>query len=146
METLVKTTYPKPSALLAHRPPMLLIDEILDYQSGISLTAAKRVEKDEIFFKGHFPDNPILPGVVMIEMMFQACGLYGRMDSSEALGKSGRAIKVTDASFSQEVSPDTDLTIHIRFKHKIMKFSVYEAVVRSEEGVAAKATITATIS
>lgn len=145
MESLSKAEYPTPITILPHRPPMLLIDKIVDYRPGVSLIASKLVREDEPFFDGHFPGHPILPGVIMVEMMFQACGLYGRMDSP-VKGKSGRAIKITDASFRQEVSPNTELTIYIFFKHKLMNFSVYDAEVRSAEELVANATITATIA
>ena len=145
-DTLSPTRYPAPAALLPHQPPMLLIDEILDFCPGKSLTATRRVRAEEPFFQGHFPGNPILPGVILVEMMFQACGLFGRLDSPVAEGKSGRAIKITEASFRQEVSPGTELTIHVAFQHKLMHFSVYQAEVRSGKGLVANATITATIS
>ena len=146
METLGKTGYPAPATLLRHRPPMLLIDAILDYRPGVSLVATKLVREDEYFFDGHFPGNPILPGVIMVEMMFQACGLYSRLENPVTKGKSGRAIKITDASFRQEVSPNTELTIYIYFKHKLMSFSIYDAEVRSVKELVANATITATVS
>ena len=148
METLLTTEYPAPAALLPHQPPMLLIDKILDYRPGVSLVASKVVRGEEPFFDGHFPGNPILPGVIMVEMMFQACGLYGRLDASQGqgAGKSGRAIRITEASFRKEVSPGTELTILVYFKHKLMSFSVYDAEVRSGKDLVANATITATIS
>ncbi len=146
MNTLLQTQYPAPAALLPHQPPMLLIDEILDFCPGKLLIATRRVREEEPFFQGHFPGNPILPGVILVEMMFQACGLYGRMDSPVGEGKSGRAIKITEASFRKEVVPGTVLNIHVYFQHKLMNFSVYKAEVLSGKELVANAIITATLS
>ncbi|PID45721.1 MAG: 3-hydroxyacyl-[acyl-carrier-protein] dehydratase FabZ [Proteobacteria bacterium] len=62
---------------LAHRYPFLLVDRVLDYEAGKHLTAIKNVTINEPFFNGHFPDKPIMPGVLLIEAMAQATGLLG---------------------------------------------------------------------
>ncbi len=61
--------------LLPHRYPMLLVDRVLDYKAFDYLTAIKNVTINENFFTGHFPENPIMPGVLMLEALAQACGL-----------------------------------------------------------------------
>ena len=59
--------------LLPHRYPMLLIDKVLELDTeAVSIVAIKNVTRNEPFFNGHFPDNPIMPGVMMIEAMAQA--------------------------------------------------------------------------
>lgn len=62
-------------AMVAHRFPFLLVDRVIAYEKGESLTAIKNVTCDEPFFTGHFPGQPTLPGVLMVESMAQACGL-----------------------------------------------------------------------
>jgi len=62
---------------LAHRYPFLLVDRVTQFESGKSLTAIKNVTINEPFFNGHFPDQPIMPGVLIIEAMAQATGLLG---------------------------------------------------------------------
>src|SRR5690349_19715614 len=64
--------------ILPHRYPFLLVDQVIDIQKtdGISeITAIKAVTVNEPFFPGHFPDQPIMPGVLIIEALAQACGL-----------------------------------------------------------------------
>lgn len=61
--------------MLAHRYPFLLVDRVIAYEKGESLTAIKNVTCDEPFFIGHFPDQPTMPGVLMVESLAQACGL-----------------------------------------------------------------------
>ncbi|MEM1134446.1 MAG: 3-hydroxyacyl-ACP dehydratase FabZ family protein [Bacteroidota bacterium] len=156
MITTTKNTYPKPYELLPHRPPFLLVDTIEGFQLGESLIAIKEVGKDEVFFKGHFPGQPILPGVIIVEMMFQACGLYGRLErlnlasgnNKNTLEKppSGRAIKINNVSFHKEVKPESKLLIKIKPKQQLMGFSVFDAKVSCEEALVAKGTLTVHIS
>ena len=58
--------------IIPHRDPFLLIDEIIDGNPGKNVTAIKNVTSDDYFLKGHFPGNPIMPGVLILECMAQA--------------------------------------------------------------------------
>ena len=60
------------SELLPHREPMLLIDELLNIKKLFSATAIVNVRKDSFFVQGHFPDNPVMPGVLIVEAFGQA--------------------------------------------------------------------------
>ena len=60
---------------LPHRYPMLLIDRVLDYTKDVSLTAIKNVTMNEPFFPGHFPHHPVMPGVLILEALAQACAI-----------------------------------------------------------------------
>ena len=60
---------------LPHRFPFLLVDRVLDYEPGVSLRAVKNVSVNEPFFPGHFPGNPIFPGVLIMEALAQATGI-----------------------------------------------------------------------
>jgi 3-hydroxyacyl-[acyl-carrier-protein] dehydratase len=74
---------------LPHRYPFLLIDRVLDYEDHTWLTAIKNVTYNEPYFQGHFPDNPVMPGVLIIEAMAQATALLAlrsgdiRLDGSK---------------------------------------------------------------
>ena len=58
--------------LLPHRPPFLLVDRVINYEPHVFLTAIKNVTMNEPFFVGHFPSNPVMPGVMMLEALAQA--------------------------------------------------------------------------
>ena len=62
---------------LPHRYPFLLVDRVLEITSGESIVACKNLSINEAFFEGHFPGNPIFPGVLMVEAMAQAAGILG---------------------------------------------------------------------
>ena len=61
--------------LLPHREPMLLIDELIDINGLLSATAIVNVRKDSFFVQGHFPDNPVMPGVLIVEALAQAAAI-----------------------------------------------------------------------
>lgn len=152
--------YPKPDTLLPHQAPMLLVDDIIEYQPGHTLTATSLAAAKWPFFKGHFPGYPMLPGVILIEMMFQTCGLFGRMEAASeadlmatARGQKpdkktfGRAIKVEKTTFLKPVFPDTLLEITVHFKKRFMDFSVYQARIIDETGeVVARGQVTVHLS
>ncbi|MBI3284617.1 MAG: 3-hydroxyacyl-ACP dehydratase FabZ [Burkholderiales bacterium] len=60
---------------LPHRYPMLLVDRVLDWESGKRITAIKNVTANEEFFNGHFPNKPVMPGVLMVEAMAQTAAI-----------------------------------------------------------------------
>lgn len=62
---------------LPHRYPFLLVDRVVEIDSGKSIVAYKNLSANEAFFEGHFPGNPIFPGVLLVEAMAQAAGILG---------------------------------------------------------------------
>jgi 3-hydroxyacyl-[acyl-carrier-protein] dehydratase len=65
------------SKYLPHRYPFLLVDRVLEITAGESITAYKNLSANEAFFEGHFPENPVLPGVLLLEAMAQVAGILG---------------------------------------------------------------------
>ena len=62
---------------LPHREPFLFVDEVLTLNKGSDIHAIKRLSGDEDYLKGHFPNNPVMPGVIIIEALAQASGILG---------------------------------------------------------------------
>lgn len=138
----------KPSELLPHKAPMLLIDKVLYTDFDKIIRVQTTVKGDAFFFQGHFPNYPILPGVVIIEMMFQTCGILNRVTSNNIFEKNkiiklGKAVKIKSATFFKEVFPDSVLIIEAKKIRNIFSFSEYEvhASVKNQKVCTAELTL-----
>jgi len=113
-------------ALLPHRYPFLLIDRVLDYIPGESLTALKNVTINEPIFTGHFPGMPIFPGVLILEAMAQATGILGFKTVTErADNELYLFAAIDDARFKKPVVPGDQMIIDVKFlkeRRNIWKF------------------------
>lgn len=131
--------------MLPHRSPMLLIDKII-HVDNTSAAAIKNVTMDEPFFKGHFPEEPIMPGVLIVEAMAQCCGiiaLYGKEDKQEY---STYFLKIDDVRFRRKVIPGDTLLIECDMNEPL-RYGIATAYCRAFVGdtLACEATITAQI-
>ena len=101
--------------LLPHRDPMLLVDELYDIKKLISATALVKVRKDSFFVQGHFPDNPVMPGVLIVEAFGQAAAALTAhgIDKSEYENKLVFLMSVEKARFRNPVIPDCRLELNI---------------------------------
>tara|TARA_B100000886_G_scaffold317171_1_gene256270 strand:- start:597 stop:1043 length:447 start_codon:yes stop_codon:yes gene_type:complete len=102
--------------LLPHREPMLLIDELYDIVDLSSATAVVNVKKNSFFVQGHFPDNPVMPGVFIVESFGQAAAAltaYG-LDKSTYENKLVFLMGVEKARFRNPVIPDCKLILKIK--------------------------------
>lgn len=103
-------------ALLPHRYPFLLIDRVLDYTPGESLTAIKNVSINEPIFTGHFPGMPIFPGVLILEAMAQATGILGFKTVTErAENELYLFAAIDEARFKRPVVPGDTMVIDVKF-------------------------------
>src|SRR3546814_18963475 len=76
--------------MLPHRYPFLLIDRVTEFESGTRVLGYKNVSANEAFFKGHFPDKQVMPGVLVIEALAQAGGILHQLTSRSACRSSGK--------------------------------------------------------
>ena len=102
--------------LLPHREPMLLIDELYDIVDLTSATAVVDVKKDSFFVQGHFPDNPVMPGVLIVESFGQAAAALTAhgLDKSTYENKLVFLMSVEKARFRNPVIPDCKLILKIK--------------------------------
>ena len=101
--------------LLPHREPMLLIDELINIKKLFSATAIVNVKKDSFFVQGHFPGNPIMPGVFIVEAFGQAAAALtaAGVDKSEYENKLVFLMSVEKARFRNPVIPECKLELNI---------------------------------
>ena len=121
---------------LPHRYPFVLLDRVLDYQVGETITAIKNVTINELFFAGHFPNNPVMPGVLILESMAQAMGiLVFKTLESQGMKRSDKDIfyfaGIDKVRFKQPVTPGDQLVLEVRItrqKGPIIKASAVAKV------------------
>ena len=134
-------------AALPHRFPMLLVDRVEELHRDERIVATKAVTINEPFFAGHFPDRPIMPGVLIVEALAQAAGVL----AVESLGLSGTGklvyfMAIDGAKFRQPVEPGVLLRLEVEFIQKrstVCKFSGRALV---GDKLAAEANFTAMIA
>lgn len=112
---------------LPHRYPFLLVDRVIELNLGESIVAIKNVTVNEPFFNGHFPESPIMPGVLIIEAMAQAAGILGfkTVNKKPADGSIYMFVGADKMRFKRPVTPGDQLTLKawiISEKRGIWKF------------------------
>lgn len=111
---------------LPHRPPFLLVDRVIEIKEGESLVAIKNVTINEPFFVGHFPNRPVMPGVLIVEALAQAAGILA-YKSTNTLASDGVLYLfagIDNARFRRVVEPGDQLRLEvkvIRAKREIWK-------------------------
>ncbi len=114
--------------LLPHRYPFMLVDRVLEYEEE-SIVALKNITYNEPFFTGHFPNNPVMPGVLMVEALAQAAGLlvYCMTDDTRLFYFAG----IDKVRFKRKVIPGDQLELHVtveRRKKDLWKFNAQAMV------------------
>ena len=124
-------------ALLPHRYPFLLVDRVVELEPN------KNVSANENFFNGHFPGQPVMPGVLVIEALAQAGGLLTQLsqEGSNCEGKLFYLVKVDNARFSRMVVPGDRLELEVVLKRNIRNMALYQGIARVDGEQAACADI-----
>jgi 3-hydroxyacyl-[acyl-carrier-protein] dehydratase len=127
---------------LPHRYPFLLIDRVTEFKTGESLVGYKNVTYNEPFFQGHFPERPVMPGVLLLEAMAQATGLLAFKTVERGARRESLyfLVGIDKARFKQPVEPGDQVVLRadlLRSKRGIWVFdckaSVDDNVVASAE-------------
>ena len=134
-------------AALPHRYPMLLVDRVERLEPNVSITATKAVTINEGFFQGHFPDRPIMPGVLIVEALAQAAGVL----AVESLGLAGTGklvyfMAIDSAKFRAPVEPGVLLTLEVEFVQKRATVCKFAGRAQVDGKLAAEAQFTAMIA
>lgn len=112
--------------ILPHRYPFLLVDRIIELEPGAMITGIKNVTANEPFFQGHFPGEPVMPGVLILEAMAQVGGILACLSDQEMIGRLVYFAGVDKARFRRVVRPGDQLIMKlemIKQKGKITKMA-----------------------
>ena len=131
-------------AYLPHRYPFLLVDRVMEIKVGKAITGYKNVTGNEAFFEGHFPDNPVMPGLLIVEALAQISGILGFKSTNKkpADGFTYYLAACNDTRFRRPVIPGDQLNLNAELiveKRGVAKFNCTATVM---EEVACSSIIT----
>ncbi|MHB1286334.1 MAG: 3-hydroxyacyl-ACP dehydratase FabZ [Leptospirales bacterium] len=110
-ESVIRLNIQEIMEILPHRYPFLLVDRILEVEPGKKITGVKNVSINEPFFVGHFPEFPIMPGVLLIEAMAQVGGILAICSGQDKTGRIPYFMGIDHARFRHPVAPGDTLII-----------------------------------
>ncbi len=126
---------------LPHRYPFMLVDRVLKCVPGESLVALKNVSFNEPFFQGHFPDRPIMPGVLIIEALAQATGILAFITTNSRPTERSLYyfVGIDNARFKQPVIPGDQLILEVAVTRVIKTVWKFHAVAKVSDKIVASA-------
>ena len=132
---------------LPHRYPLLLVDRVLDWESGKSITAIKNVTANEEYFNGHFPNKPVMPGVLMIEAMAQAAALLSFLTMGQKPDENTLVyfLGIDNARFKRPVEPGDQLRLQVEIVKVARGIWKYKACATVDGQLAVEADLMCTL-
>lgn len=132
--------------MIPHRYPFLLVDKVVNVEPGVRCVGVKNVTNNEPFFQGHFPDHPVMPGVLIVESMAQTAGcLVVHSLGPEARGKVVYFMTIDSARFRRPVVPGDVLRVHCDIKQGRKNVWKFNGVAEVDGVKVAEATYSAMI-
>ncbi len=127
--------------IIPQREPFLMIDEIEEYKPGESAIGYKNVDESEWYFKGHFPGNPIMPGVLIAESLAQT-GAIAILSMEENKGKNALFGGIDKMKFKKMVTPGDRIKLEVKIIKRKGPIGVGEAIATVEDKIVAKGELT----
>ena len=127
--------------IIPQREPFLMIDEVEEFIPGESAIAYKNVNEQEWYFKGHFPGNPIMPGVLITESLAQT-GAVAILSMNENKGKNALFGGIDKMKFKRKVVPGDRLKLEVKIIKRKGPIGVGEAIATIDEKIVAKGELT----
>jgi len=128
-------------AILPHRDPFLLIDEVVELEPGSRVVARKRVREDEFWTAGHFPGRPVMPGVLIVEAMAQT-GAVAVLSEEENRGRIAFFAGIDDVRFKRMVVPGDELELECHLERIRGPIGRGKATAKVDGKLAARGTLT----
>lgn len=126
---------------LPHRYPFVLVDKVLSMELGKKITAIKNVSFNEPFFPGHFPNYPVMPGVLVVEAMAQAAAIlsFKTMNRKPDENSVYYFVGIDNARFKKPVIPGDQLFLHVTIERMLKGIWKYKGTAKVNEQVVAEA-------
>ena len=135
--------------MLPHRYPFLLVDTITELEPGKRVVGVKNVTSNEPFFQGHFPGNPIMPGVLIVEAMAQVGGVLAHLSKSDSEEEEKPSmfffVSMDKVKFRKSVIPGDQLNIEVKTLRTGSKFWKMAGKVFVKDDLVAQAELVATV-
>ena len=142
----MKLDYKKITSLIPHRPPFLFVDECEIIDKGKKGIAYKTFNEDEYFFEGHFPNNPIVPGVVIVEAMAQTAGVVVSQNLSNSKDHSVLFMSINKAKFRKPVLPNHKITFKVEIINNIKNVYKFSGKAFHKDSLVAESEFSAMIT
>ena len=124
-------------AAIPHRAPFLLVDEIVSRDEK-QIVCRKRFARDEWFFAGHYPEQPIVPGVLLCESALQAGAIFVAGITNQAGPGVPVVTRINDVRFKQLVRPGDTIEIDVQFRERLADAYFFEAKITLQDKLAAR--------
>ncbi|SCC95016.1 (3R)-hydroxymyristol acyl carrier protein dehydratase [Thiomonas sp. X19] len=132
--------------LLPHRYPFLLIDRVVEFEKGKRILGYKNVSFNEPYFSGHFPQKPIMPGVLVLEALAQAAGIlaFGTLEQGAEESSVYYLVGIDGARFKRPVVPGDRLMLEVEMVRQMRSIYKFDAVARVDDEIVAQAELMCT--
>ena len=132
--------------LIPHRDPFLFVDTCEIISPGEHGKSQKFFSKDEFFFSGHFPNNPIVPGVIIVEAMAQTAGIVVSYKLRDYKEKSVLFMSVNKAKFRKPILPNDTVTFEVKFLNSVRDVYKFEGICFKDDSKVSEAEFSAMIT
>ena len=133
-------------AAIPHRPPFLMIDSILDHTPGEYARSQRRIAEDDPVFVGHFPDDPVYPGVLIVENMAQTACFALASDTSGSTAGPYLLARINQSTFMRKVVPGETLVTEARIVRRFERMAEFACVCKVGDSTVAKAEMLVTFN
>lgn len=144
METSNKTLFKNAGYYLPQKPPMMLVDRVISSNIESYIVTEKYVSSTDSYLKGHFPNHPVVPETVLLEMMLQSCGVLLTLINKKENGDGvepglGHVVKLKSSLFIHEVKPKDVVRFECSLKSSFLNFTDFSVVAKVNDRIVSKA-------